>query len=298
MVGCGDSSKGGIDLALYVVATPIGNLDDISARAVRTLREADAIIAEDTRTYRKLATRHSIPNKTVYSLYKGNESGRVNQLLPMLQKGLNAALVSESGTPAVSDPGALLLRRCLDAHVPVVPIPGPSALTAILSISGIFSDKITFLGFLSKKNPAADILAAMKTGAAVVFFEHPRRLGRTLERLADAAPGVRLVIGRELTKRFEEIWSGRIEEAPAVFGKRLLKGEIVVVIEPPDSGGSKPSMADPDESLRARESILKLRAAKVPLSAAVRQVARDLNLPRRALYAEALKLYSGENAPA
>ncbi len=271
-------------------------MDDITLRALKTLREADAIVAEDTRTYRKLSTRHGIPNKPVYSLYKGNESARVENLLPKLQEGLNAALVSESGTPAVSDPGALLVRRCLESAVPVIPIPGPSSLTAILSVAGIFSDRVTFFGFLSKKKSIKQIVETVESGGAAVFFENPRRLVPTLEQLSSALPEARLVIGRELTKRFEEIWSGRLDAGVAAFEKRNLKGEIAVVIEPGSSSGRK-SDAVPDFR-EARTALSKLREANISLSTAVRQVARELSLSRRALYAEALKLYSetGERA--
>lgn len=265
-------------------------MDDITLRALKTLREADAIVAEDTRTYRKLSTRHGIPNKPVYSLYKGNESARVDDLLPKLQEGLNAALVSESGTPAVSDPGALLVRRCLESGVAVVPVPGPSSLTAILSASGIFSERVTFFGFLSQRKSIKKIVETVKSDAAAVFFENPRRLVSTLEQLSSALPDARVVIGRELTKRFEEIWSGRLDAVAAAFEKRTLKGEIAVMVEPGSSSERKE--AAPPDFREARTALSQLREANISLSTAVRQVARELSLPRRALYAEALKLYS------
>ena len=230
--GAGKRSQGGICLALYVVATPVGNLEDITLRALKILKEVEAVIAEDTRTFRKLSLRHSLPPKPVYSLYQGNESARVEQLLPRLQAGLEAALVTESGTPAVSDPGALLVRRCLESAVRVVPIPGPSALTAALSIAGVFAGRVTFVGFLSRKNPALDLLEILHSGSAAVFFEHPGRLARTIAQVSEAAPGARLVIGRELTKQFEEVWSGTAADAAGAFAARTVKGEGVVGAEP------------------------------------------------------------------
>ena len=275
-------------MALYVVATPIGNLDDMTIRAVDTLRKVEAIIAEDTRTYRKLSTRFSIPNKPVYSLYKGNESARTEQLLPKLLEGLEAALVSESGTPTVSDPGALLVRRCLDSGVRVVPIPGPSTLTALLSASGIFCPHFTFLGFLPDKKPVEAVVKALDAGNTVVFFENPRRMAAVLDQLAAAAPTARLVVGRELTKKFEEIWSCRAADAPEMFRLKSLKGEMAVVVEP-DRGAA----ADREPDLtNLRSSLSRFRNDSVPLATAVRRLADDFDLPRRRIYAEALKLYA------
>ena len=272
-------------------------MDDITLRALKTLQGADAIITEDTRTYRKLAERHAIPNKPVYSLYKGNESARVEQILPMLAEGLSAALVSESGTPAVSDPGALLVRRCLDAGIQVIPVPGPSTLTAAMSIAGIFSGPITFFGFLPKKNPAADVISALDGGATAVFFERPDRLPNTLRELAAGRPDTRLVVARELTKRFEEIWSARAADAARICEKKIAKGEVVVVAEPPAENNSAAREAGGEERMcKARETLSEFRNARVPLSTAARLAARFLGMPRRELYREALVVYSGKGS--
>lgn len=207
-------------------------MEDITLRAISTLREVEAIIAEDTRTYRTLAVRHAIPMKPVYSLYKGNESARVDHLMPKLREGSSAALVTESGTPAVSDPGALLVRRCLEDGIPVIPIPGPSALTCLLSVAGVFARRVTFFGFLSKKNSIRRVTETMNSGSAVILYEHPRRLAKTLGALALVLPGARVVVGREMTKRFEELWCGRIEDAAAKFSQAPVRGEVALILEP------------------------------------------------------------------
>ncbi len=277
-------------LALYVVATPIGNLDDMTLRALETLRRVDAIIAEDTRTYRTLATRHGIPAKSVYSLYKGNESARIEQILPRLRDGLEAALVTESGTPAVSDPGALLVRRCLESGVRVIPIPGPSSLTAALSVAGVFAERIIFIGFLPKNNPAGAIVDLLLGGTAVVCFEHPARLVSTLKDLAARAPTARVVITRELTKKFEECRAGSAADAQKAFDGRTVKGEVAIIIEAaPDAGENDDAKKSANES--ALRWLKSLRDESVSLSSAVRVVSQMLNLPKRAVYAEALKLW-------
>lgn len=276
-------------LALYVVATPIGNMEDITLRALKTLKEVQAIIAEDTRTYRKLAARHAIPAKPVYSLYKGNESARVEQILPRLADGLEAALVTESGTPAVSDPGALLIRRCLESGVRVVPLPGPSSLAAAISIAGIFSGPVTFLGFLSKKKPGKELLETMASGSSVVFFEHAGRLPATLKMIADQMPGARVVVAREMTKRHEEIWNGTASCAADEFGKKSVKGEVVVIAEPVGDAGNGD---DVDCTTQIRETLAKLRDQGVSVSVAVRQIGRLPGVARREIYRQALEIYS------
>lgn len=276
-------------MALYVVAGPIGNLEDISFRAVRTLREVEAIIAEDTRTFRKLAQTYNLPNKTVYSLYKGNESGRVAQLVPKLQAGLEAALVSEAGTPAVSDPGAMLVRACLENGVRVIPIPGPSSFTAVLSAAGVYAWPVVFFGFLPKKKSVDDVSRTVMEGRTAVFFESPRRFPETLKALSSSLPDARLVVGRELTKHFEEIWSGKAADAAAAFAGRTLKGELVLVVEP-TAAGSKSEISE-DRMGRARAELGRLRDAKITLSSAVRKISSEHDLPRGRIYQEALKIW-------
>ncbi|MBI4178261.1 16S rRNA (cytidine(1402)-2'-O)-methyltransferase [bacterium] len=277
-------------MALYVVATPIGNLEDITGRALRILREVQAVIAEDTRTYRKLATRYGIPAKPLYSLYKGNESARARQILPKLQEGLEAALVSESGTPGVSDPGALLVRQCLEAGVRVVPIPGPSSITAVLSAAGIFAWPVVLFGFLSGKQTLDHVLQAVTAGQTAVFFEHPARLPKTLNLLSEKAPSLRAVIGRELTKHFEQIWAGPVSDAGKAFDARNLKGELVIALEP-RPGEARRAAVSEENIDRARSALQELRDARMTLSSAVRKVGAEAGVPRKRLYDEALKIW-------
>ena len=269
-------------------------MDDITIRALKTLKDVASIIAEDTRSYRILAARHGIPNKPVYSLYKGNESARVEQILPDLQGGLEAALVSECGTPAVYDPGALLVRRCLESGVSVVPIPGPSSLTALLSVAGIFSGDIVFLAFLPKKHPVKEIIRVLESRSVAVFFEHPRRFHKTIKELYVQAGSSRMVLGREMTKHFEEIWSGTVDDAKTKFEGRVLKGEIAVMVEPPAGRLDRTADEIQMDQQRLRETLLLSKNANVPLSSAVRQIAREMGLPKRDVYALALKVWESE----
>lgn len=282
------AKREGLRLTLFVVGTPIGHLQDMTARAIATLKQVDAIIAEDTRSYQVLAGCYGIPAKPVYSLYRGNESGRVEQLLPKLREGLNAALVSESGTPGVSDPGALLVRQCLENAVPVVPVPGPSALTAALSAAGVFAGHVLFLGFLPKKKPAEPVLRALKQGDAAVFYENAGRLAATLAAIASDAPQSRVIITRELTKIHEEIWAGDAVRAAADWKERNIKGEVTVVVEP------APRDDSPDEQNNtamdgARKAIGCMKSCGVPMSDAVRKAAQAFGVSRKELYAEELE---------
>lgn len=219
-------------MALFVVATPIGHLEDITLRALETLKRVDLVIAEDTRSYRVLAQRHGLPARRVYSLYKGNEPGRVKQVLPWLIGGMSAALVSENGTPALSDPGALLIQACVDQRIPIVPVPGPSALTAALSVCPHARLPVTFLGFLPKR--AADRVKALtpclSAAGTAVFFENPGRLAASLACVAATFPRARVTVCRELTKLHEEIWSGDAAGARDEFGSRRVKGEVTVLV--------------------------------------------------------------------
>ncbi len=277
-------------MALYVVATPIGNMEDITLRGVSTLKRVQAVIAEDTRSYRKLAVRLDIPAKPVFSLYKGNESARVDHLIPKLKEGLEAALVSESGTPAVSDPGALLVRRCHESGIRVIPVPGASAVAAILSVAGHFCDRVTFFGFLSKRNRIDDAARELSQGAAVIFFDHPARIFRSLEAFADRGIPLRAVMGRELTKLHEEIVSGTLPDLIAALRGRALKGEIVVLLEPVRGPVSLPE--ELERQSQGEDLLRQFHKDNLSLSDSVKVAARQTSLPRRRLYAQALKIWN------
>lgn len=215
---------------LYVVATPIGNLDDFSPRAVDTLKNVDFILAEDTRHSQKLLNHFGISVPCI-SLHKFNEKERLEKIQELFDKDLKLAIISDAGTPAVSDPGAIVVDYSLNNQVPVVPIPGPSALTTLLSGSGI-QGGITFIGFLPYKKTEKEKLflsmgSLIEPPHALAFFESPQRIISTLEMLAELMPEATIVIGRELTKIHEEILKFKAKDYPKEIKE---KGEFTVLI--------------------------------------------------------------------
>lgn len=218
---------------LYVVGTPIGNLDDLSIRAARTLREVSAIVAEDTRTTRKLLDRYGIPVPVLISYFAGNRKRREPQILARLAAGDDLALVSEAGTPGINDPGSELVQVVSAAEFEVVAIPGPSAVPTLLSVSGLPSDQYTFVGFLPRRTGERSRLLERLAELEwpLVAFESPHRLRSTLADLAEVLGDDRLIIiGRELTKRYEEVFRGSVGDAVKRFERP--RGEFTLVIAP------------------------------------------------------------------
>lgn len=216
---------------LYVVATPIGNLADISPRALSVLRDVELVLCEDTRHTRKLLDHYAI-NARVEAYHEHNERQKTPSLVERLQSGAQIALVSDAGTPAISDPGYPLLEALRHTAVSVVPIPGPSALTAILSVSGLPTDRFVFEGFLPVKSGKrqrrlGELAAEERT---IVLFESPYRIARTLSECLTAWGDRQCCLGRELTKKFEEIRRGSLSELCAWADKRAFKGEIVLAV--------------------------------------------------------------------
>ena len=214
---------------LYVVATPIGNLEDITLRAIRTLKEADAIASEDTRQTKKLLDKYEIKT-TLISYYTYNIKERTPQIVQMLKEGKNIALVTDAGTPAISDPGEHLVKKALEAGIKVVTIPGPSAVISALSISGLSTEKFVFEGFLPRKSIQRRRLfeSLAKEARTVVFYESPHRILKTLDDLIAVLPDRKIAVARELTKVFEEVLSGTPSEVRARIKP---KGEMVLLIE-------------------------------------------------------------------
>ena len=219
---------------LYVVATPIGNLEDITARALRILREVSVVACEDTRRTRQLLTHFDIHTPTV-SYYEHNKLARGPQLLRQLAEGRSIALVTDAGTPGISDPGVLLVREARAAGVPVVPIPGPSAVVAALSAAGLPADRFVFDGFLPVKpgRRVNRLKALRELETTVVVYESPHRIVAALEAIAEVYGDTPVVIARELTKQFEEI----VAAPAAAHLERLAanppRGEFVVVLPAP-----------------------------------------------------------------
>lgn len=226
---------------LYIVGTPIGHLQDITLRALETLRDASLILAEDTRQTRKLLERHGL-RTPMLSYHKFNEAARAGEIIARLSAGEAIALVSDSGMPAVSDPGARLVAACREAGVPVTAAPGPSAVTTAVALAGMPARGFVFAGFLPHKSGARrrELEEWGRQTLPVVFFESPYRLLKLLDEVEAVLGPRHLFIGRELTKHFEERLHGTPAEIRALFAKRAVKGECVVVLAPALQGSDKP----------------------------------------------------------
>lgn len=216
---------------LYVVATPIGNLEDMTLRALRTLREVDLIAAEDTRRTRTLLARFDIATP-VTSYFEHNKFRKGPEIIHRLQEGKSVALVTDAGTPGISDPGFHLVKEARAAGIAVVPVPGPSALAAALSVAGIPANRFVFEGFLpTRRGRRSARLAALRDlEITVVLYESPHRLLATLAAIREAFGEVEMVVARELTKQFEEVRTGTPSAHLAHFGTRGVKGELTLVI--------------------------------------------------------------------
>lgn len=215
---------------LFVVATPIGNLQDISFRAVETLKKVNCIFAEDTRTSKKLINHYDIDTK-LYSYHDHSSEKEIARLLDILKDHKDVALISDAGTPTISDPGYSLIRQCINEGIDIIPIPGASALTAAISVSGLPSDAFAFIGFLpTKKGRKKKISSLENLDMTIVLFESPHRLIKTLNQLKEALGERPIVVARELTKLYEEIIRGNFSSAIEFFEAKKIKGEIVIMI--------------------------------------------------------------------
>lgn len=222
---------------LYLVATPIGNLEDITLRALRVLRECDAVCAEDTRHTGQLLTYFSI-RKPLLSYHKFNEASRSEEILNRLRGGERLALVTDAGSPGISDPGQRVVAACIAAGLRVEPVPGACALIAALTASGLPTDNFRFAGFLPVKSGQRSRTLAELVGSkeTVVLYESPYRVGKLMDELAAVAPERSVVLARELTKKFEEWLRGSTQQVAAELRKRARKGEFVVVLGPMADG--------------------------------------------------------------
>lgn len=225
---------------LYLVPTPIGNLEDMTFRAIRILKEVDLILAEDTRTSAKLLHHFEIRNKLV-SHHKFNEHKTVEMIAGQIEQGKNVALISDAGTPGISDPGFLLVKTCLEKDIEVECLPGATALIPALVNSGFPTDRFTFEGFLpQKKGRQKKIRELMTEPRTMIFYESPYRLIKTLEQFSEfLGPDRRASVSRELSKLYEENKRGTLAELIEYFASKPIKGEIVVVLE-----GYKPAITE------------------------------------------------------
>ena len=266
---------------LFVVATPIGNLEDVTLRALRVLREADLIAAEDTRRTAKLLSHHGIATPTM-SFHAHNTRGRVPQLIARLKSGQSVALVSDAGTPGVSDPGEELIRACVEENIPVDPIPGASAPLAAVVASGFPVLPITVLGFSPNKSAARRTWLDMIVGIrhTVTFFESPLRLKRTLIEASPLFGNRPIVVARELTKVHQELLRGTCEEIAASLDD--VKGEITVVVGPAEQ---TPAVKAPiDEDAVAAEFWSLARSGHVSRRAAIASLAVKFQMSSRDVY--------------
>lgn len=217
---------------LYVVATPIGNREDITLRALRILGEVDFVLAEDTRKTGNLLNHFKIKNKLI-SFYEHNEDKKELQILKELKRGKKIALVSSAGTPAISDPGFKLIRGCKQEGIEVVSLPGPSSIIAALSTCSIGTDKFTFFGYLPRKKTARlrFITEIKNFPTTLVFFESPYRILRTLKEFREILGNRKVAVCRELTKKFEEIFERDLGQAIKHFSKKQPKGEFVIILD-------------------------------------------------------------------
>ena len=264
--------------ALYLVATPIGNLEDITMRAVRVLRDVVSTIAcEDTRQTSKLLQHYEI-RKPLLSYHEHNEAERTQQILKRLEAGESVAVVSDAGTPLISDPGYRVVQAAIDSGFLVIPIPGPAAFLAALVGSGLPTDEFRYIGFLPAKTGARRrlVLELESESTTVVAYESPHRIRETLEDLGELLPNRQLVIARELTKVHEEFVRGSAAEVAEEFKRRTsIKGEFVIVI----SGGG-PALMEGEPT----EIVQKLEAEGMPRKEAIKEAAKQLGLPKREVY--------------
>jgi len=263
---------------LYLVATPIGNLEDLTYRARRILSEVDLIACEDTRHTRRLLGHYGIRTPTV-SFHEHNEEARSADLVQRLRRGQRIALVSDAGTPAISDPGYALIRAAAAAGLPVVPVPGASAALAALTASGLPTDRFVFLGFLPRRSGerrrALEAVRALPW--TLVLFEAPHRITTVLQDAAAVLGNRRVALARELTKTFEEVFRGSVSEALAHLRERPPRGEYTIVVEGA-AGEATEGKADAAQRMRA------LLDAGVTPTAAVQDVMRAAGIGRREAY--------------
>ena len=213
---------------LYIVSTPIGNLNDISLRAIDTLKKSDYILCEDTRVSKNLLDKYKIKSKLI-SNHKFNEKKNLSKIIALIKQGLFVSLISDAGTPSISDPGAILIRECIKNNIQIIPLPGPSAAISAISISG-FSEKFFFYGFFPEKNKILleDLGVLSKLNSSIVFFISPRKINKIIPFIKKNFKGRKILICREMTKFYEEFVRAEVEELELF--KNNLKGELTIVI--------------------------------------------------------------------
>ena len=272
---------------LYLVPTPIGNLGDISVRCRQTLEQVDFIAAEDTRVTLKLLNHMGI-KKSLISYYEHNKAQKGNVILDRILAGETCALVSDAGSPAISDPGEDLVKQCAQAGITVCAIPGPCAVITALSISGQSTGRFCFEGFLStsKKSRREHLESLKQEQRTMVFYEAPHKLPATLESMAEAfGPDRTISLCRELTKLHEEVVRTTLGEAIAMYAQHPPKGEFVLVV-----AGAAPTEEHCATTEDAAQRVADLMATGISRKDAIKQTAKELNMPKNAVYDAALSI--------
>ncbi|MBH87702.1 MAG: 16S rRNA (cytidine(1402)-2'-O)-methyltransferase [Pelagibacterales bacterium] len=272
--------------SIYVISTPIGNIEDITIRAIKTLDEMDFIACEDTRITSKLCRIHKINYKDKLISYHDHNSSRTTPfILKKLNDGFNIGLVSDAGTPLISDPGYKLIRSALEKNIEVKSIPGPSALTAAMSVSGISSDQFIFIGFLPRKKALRriKISSLVKQNYSVIMFENALRLNKLLEELHELLGNRNISIIREITKLYEENIRGSIRDVMSLLKNKNIKGEIVVLIEKPET---------PVDIFKDQDIInmLKKKLPKLGASRASKEISKITSIKSDYIYKLAISL--------
>ncbi|SNC76462.1 16S rRNA (cytidine1402-2'-O)-methyltransferase [Marinobacter sp. es.048] len=287
-----DSRKGESKGTLYIVATPIGNLDDLSPRATRTLASVDVVAAEDTRHSGRLLSHLGIQKRMV-ALHDHNEKDRAAGILTELEAGRDVALVSDAGTPLISDPGYVLVRQARAAGHRVSPIPGPCALVAALSAAGLPTDRFLYVGFLPAKRSGrrASLEALSTEPATLVFYESPHRILESVRDIAEVLGEDReMVLGREITKTFETFYSGSVAEVLAELEQdpHGTRGEFVVMIR-----GAMAQPGDDDAATMDVDRVLRVLLAELPVKKVAKMASELTGLSKNELYQRALALKDG-----
>lgn len=276
---------GGMTGTLFVVATPIGNLEDMTLRAIRLLKEVSLIAAEDTRHSRKLLAHFGVRTPMV-SYFDQVEARRVPRLIERLRGGQDVALISDAGTPGIADPGYRLIRAAIDAGIRVVPIPGASVVMAALSAGGLSTDRFVFEGFIPSRAAARRAFYAGLRGErrTIVCFEAGRRVIASLADLCEVLGPREVVVARELTKLFEEFERGDVDAVRARLGAQPMRGEVTLLVAP----AAEPVAVAAEEDVRA--ALTRLRAEGMSLKESARRLAKERNWSRREVYQVGLAL--------
>ena len=270
---------------LYLVPTPIGNLKDITLRALDVLNEVEIIAAEDTRQTLKLLNHFDI-KKTLISYHQHNEQGKSNEIITKLKEGKDIAIVTDAGTPGISDPGAVIVGKCIEENIKFEVLPGATAITTAVVYSGLDTTKFQFRGFISRETKDRKILVEelKDSKESIIFYESPHRLLSTLDFLYNSFGNRHIAVCRELTKLHEEIVRGTLQEVIDIFSNRTVKGEFVLVLQGKQQEEIDKENKEKWEELSITDHIIKLLDDGITKKDAIKQVAKERGLPKNEVY--------------